>query len=186
MTGNGSKPSRVIKEARLPNFKCKCGHQRTIPTDSELEKLLTTSCCPRCRCLDLDVTARLDGFNQCICRRCHLSFLLRADQSQPITVARDDAKCRSHQDHVAGIGLEKNAETLEPLRGLVRRIVLSGFNIEVAAFEHIKEMKDVDVGAIGDAILAYLKRRPVPAGIITKQVLMEALSFMRSGFSERP
>jgi len=185
MQGNGSKPSHVTEGFRLPNFRCKCGYQITAPNDSELERFQTGPSCPRCRYLKFDVTSRLDGFNEYVCRRCHSSFMLRPEQCQPRIIANDNSKHVPKQDNLANRNSEQDTRSLKHLPNLVQRLVRSGFNLEHSAFEYLKQVNALDVERIGDSILVNMKNRAIRGGVITKQLLMEVLSSMQSKTAER-
>jgi len=184
MQGNGSKVSRIEEGVRLSNFRCKCGYQRTIPNDSELERLRTAISCPRCRYLEFDVTSTLDGFNEYTCRRCDFSFMLTPEQRQQRIIANDNNKRVPRQDGLASKNSEQDTGSLEHTRRLVQRLVKSGFNLEPSAFERLKEVNGLDVETIGDSILANLKGRGIQGGVITKQLLVEALAIMQPRTAE--
>jgi DNA invertase Pin-like site-specific DNA recombinase/transposase-like protein len=186
MRGNGSKPSHVKKGVRLSNFRCKkCGYQKISPNDSEFERFQTGPSCPRCRYLEFDVTSRLDGFNEYVCRRCHSAFMLRPEQYQPRIIANDNSKHVPEQDNLANRNSEEDTRSLKHLHSLVQRLVRSGFSLAPAAFEHLKQVNALDVERIGDSILVNLKERAVPCGVITKQLLMEVISYMQPRTAER-
>jgi len=105
MVGNGSKP---IKGLRVPNFKCPaCGHQRTIPLASELERFQSNSLsCPNCRSVEnFDIRETLDGFKEYACRRCGFSFRMNV-QYLPELDAKEERKKESVQ-HALGRGNPK-------------------------------------------------------------------------------
>jgi DNA invertase Pin-like site-specific DNA recombinase len=185
MQGNGSKPSHVIEGARLPNFRCKCGYQRTIPHDAELEHLLTALSCPHCRYLEFDVTSTLDGFNEYVCRRCDFSFMLRPERSPQRILANGNSKHIPGQDNLANRNSEQDTRSPESLHRLIKRLAIPGFNLAPSAFEHLKQVNALDVETIGDSILVNLKGRTIPCGVITKQLLMEALSSLYPKTADR-
>jgi len=176
MQGNGSKPSHVVEGARLPNFRCKCGYQRTIPNDAELEHLLTALSCPRCRYLSFDATTRLDSVTEYTCKRCRYSFMVRPEQCQQRIIFNDNSRYVPEHYSVASRNSEQDAGWWESLRCLVHRFAISGYSLESSAVEHFKEVNVRDVETIGDLIFTKLKKKNLPGGIITKQILMEVLS----------
>jgi len=176
MQGNGSKPSHVIEGARLPNFRCKCGYQRTIPNDAELERLLTAISCPRCRYLSFDATTRLDNVTEYTCKRCRYSFMVRPEQRQQKIIINDNSRYVPEHYSVRIRNPEQDTGWHESLRCLVHRFAISGYSLESSAVEHFKEVNLRDVEAIGDLIFAKLKKKSLPGGVITKQIFMEVLS----------
>jgi DNA invertase Pin-like site-specific DNA recombinase len=176
MQGNGSKPSRIKDGVRLSNFRCKCGHQRTIPNDSELERLRTALSCPHCRYLEFIVTSTLEGFNKYTCRRCDFSFMLTPEQCQQMIIANDNRKDAPRQDGFVNRSSDQETTSLERTRYLVQTLVKAGLNLEPSAFEYLKEMNGLDVQTIADLIIANFTEKNMSSGVITKQLLMEMLS----------
>ena len=186
MQGNGSKLSHVVEGARLPNFRCKCGYQRTIPNDDEFERLRTALSCPRCRYLHFDATARLDGFAEYSCKRCGFSFMFRPELSRERLTANDNSKHILERDSLVSRISEQYAASLESIRRLVRRLAKSGFSLEPLAFEYLKKVNALDVETIGDSIVENLNGRVIPGGVITRQLLMEVLSPPLASTTECP
>jgi len=78
MRGNGSKLLTRLN-IKVPNFQCtkaSCKHQKTVPSEKELEQLLKKHVsCPICRAVDdYDKIVALDGSIKYVCRRCGTSF----------------------------------------------------------------------------------------------------------------
>lgn len=185
MQGNGSKPSRVVEGARLPNFRCKCGYQRTSPNDAELKHFQTGPSCPHCRYLEFDVTSTLDGFAEYACKRCGFSFMLRPELSQQRIIANDNGKHVLGQDSLMNRVSDQDAAWQESFRRLVHRFAVSGFNLECSVVEQLRKINAPDIETIGDSILMNVKEGAIPGGVITKQLLMEALSSMQLRTADR-
>ena len=101
--------------------------------------------------------------------------MLRPEQWQPRIIANDNSKHVPKQDNLANRNSEQDTRSLKHLPSLVQRLAESRFNLEHSAFEYLKQVSALDVETIGDSILAKLKERAVPCGVITKQLLMEVL-----------
>jgi hypothetical protein len=90
-------------------------------------------------------------------------------------MANDNGKHASRQNILARKNSEQETRSNERLRCLVLRLAKSGLSLQPLAVEYLKEVNALDVETIGDLILAKLKEKNVPGGIITKELLAEVL-----------
>jgi len=197
MHGNGTKPSKIAN-CRLPNFQCSvCGYERTIPSERELERMLGALSCPRCRCTELNTTIEQDGRDdprEYVCRRCGISFAVKAagsneimvknqgrtsDKNTPLQHAGEAAESLATPRQTIDVTRGKSNEatgTLGRARQTLYKLVASGFNLDPSAFQYLKEMNEVKLETINDSILMKMKEKALPGGLITKQLLVELLS----------
>jgi DNA invertase Pin-like site-specific DNA recombinase/DNA-directed RNA polymerase subunit RPC12/RpoP len=179
MRRNGTKPSKIAG-FRLPNFRCgACGHETTIPSQRELERILAALSCPRCRSTELNATMEPDGRDdsrEYVCRGCGISFVVRTAGSNGIAAGNQKYTFNQKGSLNAGQSFDDGTRALERVPRILHTLTKFGLNLEPPAFDYLKEVKEVTVETISGSILTKLRERALAGGLITKQLLVELLS----------
>jgi DNA invertase Pin-like site-specific DNA recombinase len=178
MRSNGSKRLRRLN-ITVPNFQCtntSCKHQKTVPSEKELEHLQKKHIsCPTCRAVeDYNKTVALDGSIKYYCRRCGTSFQFTPSKEAEKTNERQlnrekENHSVSEQSFIAKMVIDPLNQPQHVdkarLRKAVELVLSAGFQLRKEAFDYLSEIATVrdPLKIVEEAIrrLGELQKKPL-------------------------